>query len=207
MTTNSSSSVRVSRTYLQQAGASARERLMAAAAERWRVPRSELTVKAGLITHTPTGRSLRYGQIAQQAASIRLPKEPAIKTPDQFTFMNKPTRLLETPLRVDGSATYGIDVRLPGMLYAAVKQSPVFQGKVKKFDADVIRQRPGVHSVVRFGGPNIEDGVAVIADSYWHAKSALDMLPIEWDEGAHGNDSSKSFFEMEIGRASCRERV
>src|SRR5207253_6847297 len=80
MTTNSSSSVRVSRTYLQQAGASARERLMAAAAERWRVPRSELTVKAGVITHTPTGRSLRYGQVAERASSIRLPKEPAIKT-------------------------------------------------------------------------------------------------------------------------------
>src|SRR5205807_6111715 len=110
MATNSSSSVRVSRQYLQQAGASARERLMAAAAQQWSAPRSELTVKAGVITHTPTGRSLRYGQIAQQAASVRLVKEPAIKTPDQFTFMNKPTRLLETPLRVDGSATYGIDV-------------------------------------------------------------------------------------------------
>ncbi len=195
MTTNSSSSVRVSRQYLQQAGASARERLMAAAADQWRVPRSELTVKAGVITHTPTGRSLRYGQVAQKASSIRLPKEPAIKTPDQFTFMNKPTRLLETPLRVDGSATYGIDVRLPGMLYAAVKQSPVFQGKVKKFDADAVRQRPGVHSVVKFGGPRIEEGVAVVADSYWHARSALDMLPIEWDAGTHGSDSSAGFFE------------
>src|SRR5215831_12018850 len=97
MATNSSSSVRVSRQYLQQAGASARERLMAAAAEQWAVPRSELTVNAGVITHTPTGRSLRYGQVAQKAASIRLPKEPQIKTPDQFTFMNKPTRMLETP--------------------------------------------------------------------------------------------------------------
>ncbi len=196
MTTNSSSSVRVSRTYLQQAGASARERLIAAAADQWRVPRSELTVKAGVITHTPTGRSLRYGQLAQKAASIRLPQEPAIKTPDQFTFLNKPTPLLETPLRVDGSATYGIDVRVPGMLYAAVKQSPVFQGKVKNFDADAVRQRPGVHSVVRFGGPSVEEGVAVIADSYWRAKSALDTLPIEWDEGTHGSDSSKGFFEM-----------
>src|SRR5215831_10173794 len=101
MQTNSSSSVRVSRRYLQQAGASARERLMAAAANEWRVPRSELTVKAGVITHTPTSRSLRYGQVAPRAASIRLSQEPAIKTPDQFTFLNKPTPLLETPLRVD----------------------------------------------------------------------------------------------------------
>src|SRR5438128_241504 len=141
MATNSSSSVRVSRQYLQQAGASARERLMAAAAQQWAVPRSELTVKAGVITHMPTGRSLRYGQVAQKAASIRLSQEPQIKTPDQFTLMNKPTHLLETPLRADGSATYGIDVRLPDMLYAAVKQSPVFLGKVKRFDANAVKGR------------------------------------------------------------------
>src|SRR5213596_4348535 len=196
MATNASGAVRISREYLQQAGASARERLIAAAADQWRGPRPELTVKAGVITHTPTGRSLRYGQVAQKAASIRLPQEPAIKTPDQFTFLNKPTPLLETPLRVDGSATYGIDVRVPEMLYAAVRQSPVFQGKVKNFDAEAVRHRPGVHSVVRFGGPSVEEGVAVIADSYWRAKSALDTLPIEWDEGTHGSDSSKGFFEM-----------
>ncbi len=196
MVTNSSSSVRVSREYLQQAGASARERLMAAAAEEWAVPRSELTVKTGVITHTPSSRTLRYWQVARKAAAIRLSKEPQIKTPDQFTLMNKPTYMLETPLRVDGSATYGIDVRLPDMLYAAVKQSPVFLGKVKRFDADAVKGRRGVHSVVQFGGPNVEDGVAVIADSYWHAKSALDLLPIEWDGGVHINDSSKGFFEM-----------
>jgi isoquinoline 1-oxidoreductase beta subunit len=203
MVTNSSSSVRVSREYLQQAGASARERLMAAAAEQWAVPRSELTVKAGVINHTATGRTLRYGQVAQKAASIRLSKEPQIKTPDQFTLMSKPTPMLETPLRVDGSATYGIDVRLPGMLYAAVKQSPVFLGKVKKFDADAVKGRPGVHTVVQFGGPNVEEGVAVIADSYWHARSALDLLPIEWDGGKHAGDSSSGFFEM--GRKALDE--
>src|SRR3989442_12693396 len=134
MATNASGAVRISRQYLQQAGASARERLMAAAAEVWAVPRSELTVKDGIITHIPTGRKLRYGQVAEKAAVIKLPEEPKIKTPDQFTLMNKPTQLLETPLRVDGSATYGMDVRLPGMLYAAAKASPVFLGKVKKYD-------------------------------------------------------------------------
>jgi isoquinoline 1-oxidoreductase beta subunit len=193
MATNSSSSVRLSRQYLQQAGASARERLMAAAAEQWGVPRSELIVKAGVITHTPSGRTLRYGQVAQKAAAIRLSREPLIKTPDQFTFMNKPTRLLETPVKVDGTATYGLDVRIPGMLYAAAKQSPVFLGKVKKFDADAIKGRPGVHSVVKFGGRRIEEGVAVIADSYWHAKSALDALPIEWDEGDYATASTAGF--------------
>src|SRR2546427_4428019 len=160
MPTNASGAVRISRQYLQQAGASARERLMAAAAQVWAVPRSELTVKDGIITHIPTGRKLRYGQVAEKAAAIKLPEEPKIKTPDQFTLMNKPTQFLETPLRVDGSATYGMDVRLPGMLYAAAKASPVFLGKLKKVDAAAVKNRPGVHSVVEFRGKDIEAGVA-----------------------------------------------
>ena len=195
LATNSSSSVRLSRPYLQQAGASARERLMAAAAQSWGVPRSELAVKNGVITHKLTGRTLRYGQVAEDAAAIKLPAEPKIKTPDQFTLMNKPTKLLDTPLKVDGSATYGIDVRLPGMLYAAAKASPVFQGKVKSYDADLVKNRPGVHSVVEFSGEEIEAGVAVVADSYWHAKTALDAMPIVWDEGTHGDDSSEEYFK------------
>jgi isoquinoline 1-oxidoreductase subunit beta len=196
LVTTSSSSVRLGRPYLQQAGASARERLMAAAAQTWGVPRPELTVKDGVITHYPTGRTLRYGQVAQKAAAIKLSAEPSVKTPDQYTLMKKPTKLLDVPLKVDGSAVYGIDVRLPNMLYAAAKASPVFLGKVRKYDADAVKNRPGVHSVVEFGGPEIEAGVAVVADSYWRAKTALDLLPIEWDEGAHGSDSSEGFFKM-----------
>jgi isoquinoline 1-oxidoreductase beta subunit len=195
LATNSSSSVRLSRPYLQQAGASARERLMAAAAQSWGVPRSELAVKNGVITHKSTGRTVRYGQVAENAAAIQLPAEPKIKTPDQYTLMNKPTKLLDTPLKVDGSATYGIDVRVPGMLYAAAKASPVFQGKVKSYDADVVKNRPGVHSVVEFSGEEIEAGVAVVADSYWRAKTALDAMPIVWDEGTHGDDSSEEYFK------------
>src|SRR6202521_4733072 len=195
LTTTSSSSVRLGRPYLQQAGASARERLMAAAAQTWGVPRSELTVKDGVITHTPTRRTLRYGQVAQKAAAINLSTEPKIKTPDQYTLMKKPTKLLDVPPKVDGSATYGIDVRVPGMLYAAAKASPVFKGKVKSYKADAVKNRPGVHSVVEFGGEEIEAGVAVVADSYWHARTALDALPIEWDEGTHGNDTSEEFFK------------
>jgi isoquinoline 1-oxidoreductase beta subunit len=194
LVTTSSSSVRLGRPYLQQAGASARERLMAAAAQTWNVPRSELTVKDSVIIHGATGRTLRYGQVAQKAAAITLPAEPKIKTPDQYTLLKKPTKLLDTPLKVDGSATYGIDVRVPGMLYAAVKACPVFLGKVKKYDADAVRSLPGVRSVLEFSGPEIEAGVAVVADSYWHAKTALDRLPVEWDEGAHGEDNSDKFF-------------
>ena len=195
LATISSSSVRLGRPYLQQAGASARERLMAAAAETWGAPRSELTVKDGVIAHAATGRTLNYGQVAQKAAAVTLPVEPKIKTPDQYTLLKKPTKLLDVPLKVNGSATYGIDVRLPGMLYAAAKASPVFQGKVKKYDAETVKNRPGVHSVVEFGGEEIESGVAVIADSYWRAKTALDLLTIEWDEGSHGNDTSEEYFK------------
>ncbi|MBI4483556.1 MAG: xanthine dehydrogenase family protein molybdopterin-binding subunit, partial [Acidobacteria bacterium] len=203
MQTSSSSSVRLSREYLQQAGASARERLIAAAAREWGVAASELSANDGVIAHMPTGRKLRYGQVAQKAAGIKLAQEPKIKTPDQFTLMKKPTQLLETPLRVDGSATYGIDIRLPGMLYAAVKASPVFYGKVKRYDFNAIKDRPGVHSVVEFGGPEMESGVAVIADSYWRAKSALDLMPIEWDDGPQGNASTEGFFQ--IARAALDE--
>src|SRR5262249_62292837 len=116
---------------------------------------------------TPTGRKLRYGQVAQKAAAIKLPVEPKIKTPDQFTLMNKPSPLLETPLRVDGSVTYGMDVRLPGMLYAAAKASPVFLGKVKRYDATAVQKRPGVHSVIEFGGKDIETGGAGGGRSEW----------------------------------------
>jgi isoquinoline 1-oxidoreductase beta subunit len=203
LVTTSSSSVRLGRPYLQQAGASARERLMVAAAQTWGVPRAELAVKDSVITHKPTGRTLRYGQVAQKAAAIKLAAEPSIKTPDQYTLMKKPTKLLDAPLKVDGRAMYGIDVRVPGMLYAAVKASPVFKGKVKSYDASAVKNRPGVHSVVEFSGEEIEAGVAVVADSYWHARTALDAMPIEWDEGAHGSDNSEEF--VKSSRATLDE--
>jgi isoquinoline 1-oxidoreductase beta subunit len=203
LVTTSSSSVRLGRPYLQQAGASARERLMVAAAQTWGVPRAELAVKDSVITHKPTSRTLRYGQVAQKAAAIKLAAEPSIKTPDQYTLMKKPTKLLDAPLKVDGRAMYGIDVRVPGMLYAAVKASPVFKGKVKSYDAGAVKNRPGVHSVVEFSGEEIEAGVAVVADSYWHARTALDAMPIEWDEGAHGSDNSEEF--VKSSRATLDE--
>jgi isoquinoline 1-oxidoreductase beta subunit len=196
MHTFSSNSVRLGRIPLQRAGAHARERLMAAAAKQWNAPRAELRVKDGVITHIPSGRTLRYGQVAHAAAAVELTREPAIKTPDQFTFLNKPTPLLEAKPKSDGSAVYGIDVRLPGMLYAAVQASPVFGGKPAKYDASVIKTMPGVHSVVEFGGNGIEAGVAVLADSYWRAQSALARMPIEWDHGPNANDSTDGFFKM-----------
>jgi len=103
---------------------------------------------------------------------------------------------MESKPKSDGSAVYGIDVRLPGMLYAAVQASPVFGGKPAKYDASKIKSLPGIHSVIEFGGNGIEAGVAVVADSYWRAQSALAQMPIEWDRGPNVSNSTDAFFKM-----------
>ena len=134
MSTNGSGAVRRSREYLQQAGASARERLIQAAADQWMVPASSCTAKDSVVTHTATGRTLRYGELASTAATIQLAQEPAIKTPDQYTLMGKPLARLDTPVKVNGSAIFGADVRLPNMLFATTKTSPIVGAKVKSYD-------------------------------------------------------------------------
>ena len=170
------------------AGAEARERLLLAAAEMWNVPTSELVAKNSVITHATSGRQTTYGAVAAKAAKIELPDPSKIKIkgPDQFTLIGTEQKNLDVPLKVTGKAVYGIDVELPGMLYAAVSACPVFGGTVKSFDFDAIKNRPGVHSAVRrFGGKGfVSGGVAVVADTWWRAKTALDLMPIEWDFGA-----------------------
>jgi isoquinoline 1-oxidoreductase beta subunit len=202
MATNSSGSVRESRYYLQLAGAEARERLLLAAATLWKVPTSELVANNSVITHTPTGRRTTYGAIAARAAQTPLPDPSKIKIkgPDQFTLIGTEQKNRDVPLKVTGKAVYGIDVELPGMLYAAAKACPVFGGTVKSFDFDAIKGRPGIHSVVKFEGGKgqetggarkfVSGGVAVVADSWWRAKAALDLLPIEWDFGPNANRTS-----------------
>ena len=189
MSTNGSGAVRRSREYLQQAGASARQRLIQAAADQWGVPASACTSKDSVITHAPTGQTLRYGEIAAAAAEVQLPQEPAIKEPSEYTLMGQPVARLDTPLKVDGSAIFGADVRLPNMLYATSKTSPIVGASVKSYDFNAIKDRPGVHSVVQFGAENhpkgLRSGVAVVADTWYRAKTALDLLPIEWDYGPH----------------------
>jgi isoquinoline 1-oxidoreductase beta subunit len=190
MGTGASGSVREGRVMLQQAGASARERLRTAAAERWGVAVAEVAAKNSLLTHTPTGRSLRYGEVAARAASITLTEEPAIRTPDRYTLIGTRVPQLGVPAKATGEAAYGIDVRLPEMLYAAVKISPVFGGKLRSFDFDAIKSRRGVHSAVPVGGPGGSSGIAVVADSWWRAKTALDAMPVAWDEGPNATIST-----------------
>jgi isoquinoline 1-oxidoreductase beta subunit len=201
MATNSSGSVREGRYYLQLAGAEARERLLLAAAAMWKVPTSELVAKNSVITHTPTGRRTTYGAVAAKAAHITLPDPSTIKIkgPDQFTLIGTEQKNLDVPFKVTGKAIYGIDVDLPGMLYAAATASPVFGGKVKSYDFNAIKDRPGVHSAVKFEGKGyVSGGVAVVADTWWRAKTALDLMPIEWDLGASANRNTGEMFQADF---------
>jgi isoquinoline 1-oxidoreductase beta subunit len=201
MSIGSSGSVRDGRYYLQMAGAEARERLLLAAAEMWKVPTSELTAKNSVVTHTPSGQRTTYGALAARAARITLP-DPSkirIKGPNEFTLIGTEQKNLDVPLKVTGRAVYGVDVELPGMLYAAAKACPVFGGSAKSYKFEAIKDRPGVHSVVQFGGEGyVSGGVAVVADSWWRAKTALDLLPIEWDLGVNRNRNSAEMLKADF---------
>jgi isoquinoline 1-oxidoreductase beta subunit len=188
MATNGSGAVRRSREYLQQAGASARARLIAAAAQQWGVPAGECRAENGTVVHQASGRKVNYGAIAAAAAQVKLDAEPAIKTPDQFKLLGQSLNRLDVPLKVNGAAIYSIDVRLPDMLYAAAMTCPVFGGTLKRYDFDAIRAMPGVRTAVE-----IPQGLAVVADSFWRAKTALEVMPIEWDFGAHATANSEDF--------------
>ncbi len=176
--------------YYHLAGAEARERLLLAAAAVWNVPVAQLSVKDGIITHAATGRTTSYGKVAAKAAQTPHPNPEGIKakTPDQWKLLGTEQKYLHTPHVVTGELMFGLDVRMPGMLYAAAKACPVWGGDVKSYDANAVKNMPGVHSVVQFPIPDrgltraqrFSGGVAVIADSYWHAKSALDAMPVEW---------------------------
>src|ERR1700677_1592446 len=188
MGTGGSSSVRRSRVFLQQAGASARARLIAVAAGRWSVAPETCVPRSGGVRHEPSNRSAPYGELASEAARIRLDAEPAIKTPDQFSLIGTRAARLDTPLKVNGEAKFGIDARVPGMVYAAVANCPVFGGKSKSFDQSAIRDRRGFIAVVA-----VENGVAVVADRFWRAKEALAALPIVWDFGEAAAANSETF--------------
>jgi isoquinoline 1-oxidoreductase beta subunit len=191
MRTNEAASVKDGRYYLQLAGAEARERLLLAAAALWDVPVAELTAKDSIITHAASGRTTTYGKIARLAAETPHPNPESItiKPPDQWTLMGTEQKNLDVPMKVTGETVYGIDVRVPGMKWAAVKSCPVYGGDVKSYDFDAVRGLPGVRSAVRFPIPDraltrgrlFSGGVAVVADSWYQAKTALDRMPLEWD--------------------------
>jgi isoquinoline 1-oxidoreductase subunit beta len=208
MRTGGSTSVMVTRELYQQAGASARERLKEAAAQAWGVSRADVNAEFGVLSsgeHKGT-----YGEFAERAAEIQLTKEPAIKRPDQFTLMGTSVTRIDTPAKVNGSAAYGIDTRLPGMVYAAVQVSPVPGGRLRSYDFNAIKDRPGVIRVVELvpdpskvvpdnpykWSPHsaLKSGIAVVADSWYRAKTALELMPKEWDDGPDAGADTESMF-------------
>src|SRR5213083_1478642 len=194
--TGGSRSVRAAYTPLRKAGAAAREMLVAAAAETWGVDKSACHADEGAVIHAPSKRVLTYGKLVAKAATVPLPHDVPLKDPKEWKILGTRVRRLDTPPKVDGSAQFGIDVKVPGMLVAVIARSPVFGGKVKSFDATKAKAVPGVRQVVQ-----ISSGVAVVADGYWPAKKGRDALAVTWDEGANATVSSASIAQLFAQRA------
>jgi isoquinoline 1-oxidoreductase beta subunit len=186
--TGGSRGIRQSQDYVREGGAAAREMLIAAAADAWGVPAAECKVEKGVITHAASGRETTYGKVAEAAGQREVPKSVTLKDPKDWTIAGKPLKRLDTAPKVTGAQIYGTDLKLPGMLNAAIKQCPVFGGTLAAFDETKIAGMPGVKKVVRVD----DNAVAVVADKWWQAKTALDALPITWDEGDNKDVSSDS---------------
>jgi isoquinoline 1-oxidoreductase beta subunit len=194
MSTGGSRGIRTSHDYVRRGGATARMMLVQAAADAWGVPAAECTTASSVITHTPSKRKTSYGKVAAAAGKLTAPDAAKVmlKDPKSWKLAGKRLARLDTVKKTMGAQDYGMDFQLPGMLNAAIKDCPVFGGKVKSFNAAAIEGRPGVKKVVPVGA----SAVAVIADTWWHAKNALDALPIEWDNGPNAQASSASITEF-----------
>ncbi len=186
--TGGSRGIRESNEYVRKGGATARVMLVQAAADAWKVPASECSAANSVITHKPTGRKTTYGKVAEAAAKLTPPAEVALKDPKDWKIIGKSVKRLDTIDKVTGAQVYGADLKLPGMLNATIKECPVFGGKVQSFEGDKVTSMPGVRHVLKVG----ETAVAVVADTWWQAKTALDALPIKWDEGPNAKVSSAS---------------
>ena len=188
MSTGGSRGIRGSVDYVRKGGAAARAMIVQAAAQQWSVPVGECTAAASVVTHGPTGRTLRYGEVAAAASRLPVPDAVTVKEPAQWTIIGKPVKRLDTVGKLNGRQVFAIDLQLPDMLNATIAQSPVYGGKLKSFDADAIKAMPGVRHVLAVG----DNAVAVVADKFIQAKLALDKLPIVWDEGESGGVTSAS---------------
>jgi len=195
--TGGSSSVRAAWKPLREAGAQARTMLIAAAAAQWGVEPASCRAEAGAVIHAATNRRLTYGALVPRAAALPVPANVPLKDPKDWRIAGKPTKRLDTRFKVNGTAQFGIDVRVPGMLTALVARSPVFGGKVASFDATAAKAIPGVRHVVQ-----ISSGVAVVGDGYWPAKQGRDALKVTWDEGPVAQVSSASISSLFAQRAT-----
>jgi isoquinoline 1-oxidoreductase subunit beta len=190
--TGGSRGIRMSHEYVRKGGATARTMLVKAAADGWGVPVAECSAANSVITHRPSGRTTTYGKVAEAAAKVTPPADVTLKDPKDWKLIGKSVKRLDTMDKLTGKQVYGMDLKLPGMLNAAIKDCPVFGGKVKSFEAAKVQSMPGVRHVVQVG----DSAVAVVADTWWQAKTALDALPIVFDEGSNAKVSSASIAEM-----------
>jgi isoquinoline 1-oxidoreductase subunit beta len=190
--TGGSRGIRESHQYVRQGGATARVMLVQAAADAWGVPAAECSAANSVITHRPTGRTTTYGKVAEAAAKLTPPANVPLKDPKEWKLIGKPVKRLDTLEKLTGAQVYGMDLKLPGMLNAAIKDCPVFGGKVKSYEAAKVTGMPGVRHVLKVG----DSAVAVVADTWWQAKTALDALPIVWDEGENAKVTSGQIADM-----------
>jgi isoquinoline 1-oxidoreductase beta subunit len=196
-------------TPMRQVGAQAREMLITAAAQQWKVKKRDCRAENGTVVHGLTNRRMSYGELADAASRLPLlnPDEITLKQPKDFRFIGKPLPRTDVPSKVDGSATFGIDVRVPGMLFAVIARCPFFGGKLQSFDASVAKTVPGVRAV--FPVPalprriNTAGGVAVLADSTWAAMQGRKTLVLKWDKGQSGNESTEILRKRIVGRAAA----
>ncbi|SOD96685.1 xanthine dehydrogenase family protein molybdopterin-binding subunit [Spirosoma fluviale] len=191
-----SGSVRGGYMQMRKVGASAREMLRQAASQQWAVPIEECMAENATIVHKPSGKKLTYGQLAEVAAKLPVPKEPALKDPKQFSMLGKPMPRPDVPLKVTGQATFGIDAKVPGMVYASIERCPVLGSKLVSFDASKSLKVKGVQKAVkieRVVGKNRYEGVAIIADNYWAALQGRKALSVTWDHNQFDTFNSASF--------------
>jgi isoquinoline 1-oxidoreductase beta subunit len=189
-TTGGSSAVRgTGQLGMRVAGAAAKAMLIEAAAKHWNVPASECSARLSQVIHTGSGRSISFGEIAAEAAKLEPPAHPVLKARSEYTIVGKPTQRFDIPSKVNGSATYGIDVAPPGLLYATIAAAPVFGAKLAAVDSAAVEAMPGVKKVVR-----LDSAVAVVADGYWRALKALRALKPSFSDNGHTSDSSDTFF-------------
>ncbi len=191
MSTGGSMGVRSSQDYVRRAGAAARMMLVQAAANRWNVPVAECGAERGVIRHAPSQRTLRYGEVAGEAAKLVPPTDISLRDPKDWKIAGQPLHRLDLPDKVFGRPVFGVDVSLPGMLHASIAQCPVFGGKVKSVDSAAAEKMRGFKTLVR-----TPDFVAVVADSWWRANQALLAVKIEWDDGGNGGVSNAGIDAM-----------
>ncbi len=188
--TGGSFSVRSSYEAMRKAGAAARAMLIEAAARQWNVDPAACTTEPGQVVHIFSGRKLAYGALAEAAAGLEPPAQPELKDPAQFRLIGTSVKRTDTPFKINGKAQFGIDVRLPGMVYAAIRHNPVFGSTITSYDAAKVKGMPGV-----LGVHEVPDGIAVVADSFWRAKQAAAALPVTYKEGANADLTSDGLLQ------------